>query len=96
MNEEKIHYAKVPNTINDNNFKYEQEVETTAYTLSLIMEKLEQQLKAHKRKEDKSRKIFEDENLPEFEKYYYGDSYELEVHELRKDILKILNDGGDD
>ena len=57
MNEEKIHYAKVPNTTNDNNFKYEQEVfkyeqevETTAYTLSLIIEKFEQQLKAYKTK----------------------------------------------
>lgn len=57
---------------------------------------VEQQLQSYEDKEDKLRDIFEDESLKKLNKYYYGDGYELEAHELREDILAILNEGSDE
>ena len=54
---------------------------------------INKQLQAYKYKEDKLRELFESEKLENLNKYYYGDSYELDAHELRKDILQILNEG---
>ena len=53
------------------------------------------QISTYKDKEDKIRELFESEKLENLNKYFYGDSYELDAHELRNDILRILDEGSD-
>ena len=59
------------------------------------LEQKEKKLQSYKEKEDKLREMFKSEKLENLNKYYYGDSYELDAHELRNDILQILNEGSD-
>ena len=76
----------------DNNIYKKDEINEILKINYKIYKQLQQELDKYKAKEKELREMFEDETLHNLNKYYYGDSYELDAHELRNDILQILND----